>query len=65
MLGLGIGALGGGYVSTDIGKVTTLAMLDAFRKLVTESQSSLSHNSALPASTAVIPAAGQVSPPKK
>lgn len=34
LLGLGVGALGGSYASTDIGKITSLAMLDAFRKLI-------------------------------
>ena len=34
LLGLGVGALGGSYASTDIGKITTLATLDAFRKLI-------------------------------
>jgi hypothetical protein len=31
---VGVGALGGSYASTDIGKITTLATLDAFRKLI-------------------------------
>ncbi|MBT0671114.1 hypothetical protein HT136_22330 [Novosphingobium profundi] len=35
LLDLGIGALGGAYTSTDIGKVTSLAMLDAYRKIAT------------------------------
>ncbi|WP_339501017.1 CsgG/HfaB family protein, partial [Pseudomonas canadensis] len=34
LLGLGVGALGGTYASTDIGKITSLAMVDAFRKLI-------------------------------
>lgn len=36
LLNIGVGALGGAYTSTDIGKITTLAMLDAFRKLAVE-----------------------------
>lgn len=35
----GVGALGGTYTSTDMGKITSLAMLDAFRKLTTQAQS--------------------------
>lgn len=31
---LGIGALGGGYTSTDMGKITSAAFLDAYNKLV-------------------------------
>jgi Curli production assembly/transport component CsgG len=42
LLGLGIGALGGGYESTDIGKITSLALLDGFRKLVIDAQKRLS-----------------------
>ena len=38
LLGLGVGALGGTYGSTDIGKITSLAMLDAFRKLVADAK---------------------------
>jgi curli biogenesis system outer membrane secretion channel CsgG len=34
LLGLGVGAIGGGYESTDIGKVTAAALLDGFNKLV-------------------------------
>lgn len=36
LVGLGIGALAGGYESTDIGKITALAVLDAYRKLVAQ-----------------------------
>jgi hypothetical protein len=32
----GVGALGGTHTSTDMGKITSLAMLDAFRKLTTQ-----------------------------
>ena len=38
LLGLGVGALGGTYGSTDIGKITSLAVLDAFRKLIVDAQ---------------------------
>lgn len=38
LLGLGVGALGGTYGSTDIGKITSIAVLDAFRKLILEAQ---------------------------
>lgn len=40
LLGAGIGALGGGYESTDIGKVTAAALLDGFNKLVREVRAS-------------------------
>ena len=38
LTGAGIGALGGAYTSTDIGKITSLALLDAFRKLTQNAQ---------------------------
>lgn len=38
---LGVGALGGSYASTDTGKITSLALLDGFRKLVIDAQSRL------------------------
>jgi len=38
LMGSGIGALGGGYTSTDIGKITSFALLDAFRKLTRDAQ---------------------------
>jgi len=38
LLGLGVGALGGTYASTDIGKITSLAMVDAFRKLIADAK---------------------------
>ena len=41
LLGLGVGALGGTYGSTDIGKITSIAVLDAFRKLIIEAQARL------------------------
>lgn len=34
----GVGALGGTYTSTDMGKITSLAMLDAFSKLTRQAQ---------------------------
>ncbi|KPF90840.1 curli production assembly/transport component csgg [Novosphingobium sp. AAP83] len=34
--GIGAGAVGGGYDSTDIGRIVTLAFIDAYTKLVTE-----------------------------
>lgn len=43
----GVGALGGTYTSTEMGKITSLAMLDAFRKLTTQAQGRLT-----PATTA-------------
>ncbi|KAK0358057.1 hypothetical protein LTR94_036909, partial [Friedmanniomyces endolithicus] len=39
LMNAGVGALGGSYTSTDIGKITSLALLDAFRKLTTSAQS--------------------------
>lgn len=41
LLDIGVGALGGAYTSTDIGKITSLAMLDAYRKLAADAQSRL------------------------
>lgn len=38
LLSLGVGALGGAYTNTDPGKVLSLAMLDAFRKLALDAQ---------------------------
>lgn len=38
LLNLGVGALGGGYTDTDPGKVLSLAMLDAYRKLALDAQ---------------------------
>lgn len=34
--GIGVGAVGGGYDNTDIGRIVTLAFIDAYAKLVTE-----------------------------
>jgi hypothetical protein len=35
---LGVGALGGTYASSNMGKITTLALLDGFRKLTADAQ---------------------------
>ncbi len=52
----GIGALGGTYTSTDMGKITSLAMLDAFIKLTTQAQSRLAPvASAPPAPAPAVP----------
>ncbi|MET0602624.1 MAG: CsgG/HfaB family protein, partial [Baekduia sp.] len=56
LLGLGVGALGGGYTDTPIGKVTTLAMLDAFKKLMSDAQPRLAGRSATPAPSASVTA---------
>jgi curli biogenesis system outer membrane secretion channel CsgG len=60
LLGLGVGALGGTYGSTDIGKITSLAMLDAYRKLVADAQPRLASRQrvAPQAGTGVLPTAG-------
>lgn len=42
LLSLGVGALGGAYTSTDIGKITSLALLDSFRKLTVDAQTRIS-----------------------
>lgn len=34
--GIGVGAVGGGYDNTDIGRIVTLAFIDAYTKLVTD-----------------------------
>jgi len=34
--GVGVGAVGGGYDNTDIGRIVTLAFIDAYSKLVTD-----------------------------
>lgn len=41
LAGLGVGALGGTYSSTDMGKITTAALLDGFTKLVLDARSRL------------------------
>ncbi|MBB3879841.1 CsgG/HfaB family protein [Sphingomonas pseudosanguinis] len=48
----GVGALGGAYTSTDIGKVTSLALLDAMRKLLTDVRATM------PPMAAAVPPAG-------
>lgn len=57
LMGSGIGALGGGYTSTDIGKITSFALLDAFRKLTRDAQGRISP----PVATSAAPA--RVAPP--
>ena len=54
-MGSGIGALGGGYTSTDIGKITSFALLDAFRKLTRDAQGRIAPP--VPASAAPTPVA--------
>ncbi|NJM50200.1 MAG: hypothetical protein HC843_04395 [Sphingomonadales bacterium] len=49
LLDLGVGALGGSFANTDIGKVSSYAMLDAYRKLVTNARVTLK-----PAQTAAV-----------
>ena len=51
----GIGALGGSYTSTDMGKITSLAMLDALKKLMTQAQGRLAPAAAAPALTPTAP----------
>lgn len=46
----GVGALGGAYTSTDMGKITSIAMLDAFVKLTKQAQARLPQPSAPSAS---------------
>lgn len=58
LLGMGIGALGGGYESSDIGKVTAAALLDGYNKLVIQLRDRRVTAGALPAT---IPA-GTASP---
>ncbi|MBB5712748.1 CsgG/HfaB family protein [Sphingomonas xinjiangensis] len=41
LLNAGIGALGGGYTNTDMGKITSLALLDAYRKLALDARTRL------------------------
>ncbi|MEP9403536.1 CsgG/HfaB family protein [Sphingomonas silueang] len=59
----GIGALGGTYTSTDMGKITSLAMLDAFIKLTTQAQSRLMPAGSVPASPAPAVPGGAVAAP--
>ncbi len=53
LLNAGIGALGGSYTSTDMGKITSLALLDAYRKLTVDAKVRL----APPAAAAPVPSA--------
>jgi len=53
LMGAGIGALGGGYTSTDMGKITSYALLDAFRKLTRDAQARI----AAPVAASVAPSA--------
>ncbi|KTF67854.1 CsgG/HfaB family protein [Sphingomonas sp. WG] len=55
LLNAGIGALGGSYTSTDMGKITSLALLDAYRKLTTDAKVRLS-----PPAAAAAPASAPV-----
>ena len=38
---LGVGALGGTYASSDMGKITALALFDGFRKLTVDAQAAI------------------------
>ena len=59
----GIGALGGSYTSTDMGKITSLAMLDAFIKLTTQAQSRLAPaSSAAPAPASTVAGSAAATP---
>lgn len=44
LIDAGVGALGGTYANTDIGKVTALATLDAFRKFIPVAQAQIAPN---------------------
>lgn len=66
----GIGALGGSYTSTDMGKITSLAMLDALKKLMTQAQGRLAPAAAasaptLPAPGTAVPAAAPAGMPQR
>jgi len=64
LMGSGIGALGGGYTSTDIGKITSFALLDAFRKLTRDAQGRIAPPVAMSAAPArVAPPAASVAAP--
>lgn len=54
----GVGALGGTYTSTDMGKITSLALLDAFRKITMDARNRI----AAPAPAAALPGATVASP---
>jgi len=57
LLSLGVGALGGVYTSTDIGKITSLALLDAFRKLTLDAQRRIATTQS--AAPAVVPSSSK------
>lgn len=66
----GIGALGGSYTSTDMGKITSLAMLDALKKLMTQAQGRLAPAAGasaptLPAPGTAVPAAAPAGVPQR
>ena len=54
----GVGALGGAYTSTDMGKITSLAMLDAFRKLTEDARVRLVAAQGAQAPAPSLPASG-------
>jgi len=58
LMGSGIGALGGGYTSTDIGKITSFALLDAFRKLARDAQGRIARPVATSAAPALVATPG-------
>jgi hypothetical protein len=59
----GVGALGGTYTSTDMGKITSLAMLDAFGKLTKQAQARLTPATATPAPGLPVVSAGTKASP--
>lgn len=67
----GIGALGGSYTSTDMGKITSLAMLDALKKLMTQAQGRLAPAASaapaptLPAQATAVPTAAPAGVPQR
>lgn len=60
LLNAGIGALGGSYTSTDMGKITSLALLDAYRKLTSDAKVRLAPPAA--AAPAPVPAGATATP---
>lgn len=59
LTGAGIGALGGAYTSTDMGKITSLALLDSFRKLTADVKNRMgSQAPSHEASPAAVPQSG-------
>jgi len=57
----GVGALGGAYTSTDMGKITSLALLDAFRKITMDARNRIAAASA--AAAPVLPSGAQAPSP--